>query len=721
MSSPLFNELYDLLRKIKRTGIDVVPDREQFLSQIDDIQSIAQQMQKNFYDSNYEENQEHQFTHIGSQAFFTPRQIVDNMVEKASLPMVLCRLPDGCIIKANQSFQALTEYPQSDLLERPLDSLAIFPELEAEKNKDRSMLSWIRDGEARTISTNSRKQKLVIIHKAPIHFRNDECLILTFVDITYWGNAEVKYKKIQDLLEQTQRISKVGGWEYDVQQKTLIWTDETYRLHGVQKNSYDSSDIEQNIRFYGKEDRKKIENAFYDAIHKGRPYDLILKFYSADGKERWVRTIGNPEKINGETVRVTGNIMDITELVDTQIESERKANRLATLLEISNTFTSKLVLDQVLDAITEGACQLGGFDSTAIYLRDDQELRLTTTYPPLPNDFPEAYRTCTLQNHPHIHKALNLDKPIIVQDTQSDELTQIEEEIAKLRNLQAIIYVSIRLKQNNFGVLILGYSDRSKKITLDDIEISQTLANQAAIALENSRLYQQLRIKSEKIKSASLRLVHVQNYERRRISVVLHDRIGQNLAALGINLKIIQKLASTTQTEQIETIIADSQELIKEMSSRTHHLMAELHPPELDLEGLQGAIRGAAQQFSNQTGIEITLDLCKDPKLLQNSPDKQMILYRTLQESLTNIMKHAKATHVRIALKYKNQGILLRIEDNGIGFSREDLEKKPREKGWGLITMQDRIEAVGGKYEVNSSPGKGTEIIATIEGNNREM
>lgn len=119
-------------------------------------------------------------------------------------------------------------------------------------------------------------------------------------------------RKSQDLLNETQRVSKVGGWEFDVATRRVFWTDEVYRLHEVAKD-YDPSNPEQDMHFYAPEDQQRIAAAFQRAVVQGEPYDLELELITARGNRLWVRTIGQPERQNGKVVRVSGNITDISE------------------------------------------------------------------------------------------------------------------------------------------------------------------------------------------------------------------------------------------------------------------------------------------------------------------------------------------------------------------------------------------------------------------------
>jgi len=121
-----------------------------------------------------------------------------------------------------------------------------------------------------------------------------------------------EYIHIQTLLNETQKITKVGGWEYDIEKKLITWTDETYNIYEVSKD-YNPSNIDNDIDHFSTEDRKIILNAFYDAINYGKPYDLELKFISAKGKRLWVRTAGRPIFYKDKIVKIMGNFADITE------------------------------------------------------------------------------------------------------------------------------------------------------------------------------------------------------------------------------------------------------------------------------------------------------------------------------------------------------------------------------------------------------------------------
>lgn len=118
--------------------------------------------------------------------------------------------------------------------------------------------------------------------------------------------------KSERLLNKTELISKIGGWEYDVASKLTTWTNEAYRIYGVNKE-YDPNHPDQAVDFFLEPDQRNMEQAFENAIHRGEPYDLDLRCKTTDGNPKWVRMIGSPVFEDGKITKLIGNIVDITE------------------------------------------------------------------------------------------------------------------------------------------------------------------------------------------------------------------------------------------------------------------------------------------------------------------------------------------------------------------------------------------------------------------------
>ena len=128
--------------------------------------------------------------------------------------------------------------------------------------------------------------------------------------------AEAALRQSERLLNATQRLAKIGGWEWDVERQTAFWTEESYRIHGFAPRAYlpgSSEHIDRSLKCYNLCDRSIILAAFQDCVQQGRPYDLEFPFTSADGLRKWIRTTATAVREAGRIIKVIGNIMDITE------------------------------------------------------------------------------------------------------------------------------------------------------------------------------------------------------------------------------------------------------------------------------------------------------------------------------------------------------------------------------------------------------------------------
>jgi diguanylate cyclase (GGDEF)-like protein/PAS domain S-box-containing protein len=168
--------------------------------------------------------------------------------------------------------------------------------------------------------------------------------------------AEQALKKSELLLNETQAIAKVGGWEYDLTTQKMTWTQEVYRIYSVSAD-YDVNDINRSISFYALQDRLVLEQAFQNAINLGQPYDLELRFVNGKGKHKWVRTRGAPLQETGRVVKVTGTIMDISELKRAQAAMARSEEQLRLAMEASN------------DGMWDWRCQQNVTDYSPSYYR----------------------------------------------------------------------------------------------------------------------------------------------------------------------------------------------------------------------------------------------------------------------------------------------------------------------------------------------------------------
>jgi PAS domain S-box-containing protein len=183
-------------------------------------------------------------------------------------------------------------------------------------------------------------------------------------DVTERKRLEDELRQTQELLKQAEAITQAGGWSYDAASEEVTWTDEVYRIYGVDRD-FDVSDIEAAESFYGAEGRDAIAAAFSRAVEQGEPYDLELPFVRADGERLWVRTSARPVIEDGAVVRVIGNIADITERKGAELALRESEERFRLLL--SNANDAVYVHEAAGDGpgrfieVNEQACRMLGY------------------------------------------------------------------------------------------------------------------------------------------------------------------------------------------------------------------------------------------------------------------------------------------------------------------------------------------------------------------------
>ncbi|HKS72005.1 MAG TPA: sensor histidine kinase [Terriglobales bacterium] len=199
----------------------------------------------------------------------------------------------------------------------------------------------------------------------------------------------------------------------------------------------------------------------------------------------------------------------------------------------------------------------------------------------------------------------------------------------------------------------------------------------------------------------SRHLVEAQEEERKRISRELHDEAGQGLMALRLYLGMI---ASESKHAETTSAIEEATSMLDRTIGELRRIIARLSPRTLNELGLLAAIRKEARSLSKITAMKGFLDL--PPHLPNVTHETEIVLYRAVQEALHNIAKHSQAENFTIRLECQDRLFLLRIEDDGVGFSA-----KPNSQGsFGLLGMRERIAAMGGTVRIRTRRGRGTKI-----------
>jgi two-component system, NarL family, sensor histidine kinase DevS len=271
-------------------------------------------------------------------------------------------------------------------------------------------------------------------------------------------------------------------------------------------------------------------------------------------------------------------------------------------------------------------------------------------------------------------------------------------ELMRLPPPTAGVFAPLLVRERSIGAIVahdkVGEPSGDLRFSEEDARLVEAIAARAAVAVDLSR-----RVERDGLR----RVVAAQEQERQRLARELHDETGQALTSMLLGLRAAEE-AEDEQTRR--RTLASLRELAAATLQDVRRLALELRPKALDDFGLVAALERLVEGFRERTGLEAQFEARLDERLPH---DTETALYRIVQEALTNVIKHARATTVSILITRKPASVTAVVEDDGVGFTAED-----RADGLGLVSMRERAALVGGRLTVESSKGAGTTLVAEV-------
>ena len=369
------------------------------------------------------------------------------------------------------------------------------------------------------------------------------------------------------------------------------------------------------------------------------------------------------------------------------------SKQLESLNEVGNALATETDLDRLLDLIARRLCELLDARLVTVLLPSGaDELRFAAVAGEGGGRILGSRITRTSSKSGRVLERGRSERVDSVLDDPD-----VDNEAMRLIGARSGLWVPLVVRGRAIGVLAahdklgpdLRFSDT-------DLRLAETFATRGALAVDLS----------ERIASDSLRrVVEAQELERRRLARELHDETGQALTSILLGLKALEE---KLDDEGSRAAAAELRELVVTTLQDVRRLAVELRPSALDDFGLVAALERLSASFTDQTGIEIDFETALGDERLP--AEVETALYRIVQESLTNVVKHARARRVSILLARRNGAIKAVIEDDGQGF---DPAASPS-AGFGLVGMRERLALLGGRLEVESSGDTGTTIAAEV-------
>ena len=207
------------------------------------------------------------------------------------------------------------------------------------------------------------------------------------------------------------------------------------------------------------------------------------------------------------------------------------------------------------------------------------------------------------------------------------------------------------------------------------------------------------------------RTVHAQELERQRIARELHDELGQTLTALGMGLRAISDNA-VSKPEKVSGQARQLQGVVDSGILSLQNLVSGLHPPQLDDFGLVAALRSYSAEAKERFGLTVTISSVGEEAEL--SIDVRTVLFRIVQECITNVIRHAKTDRADVLVVFDEREVCIRVEDNGCGFDVDATLREPGYPSWGLLGMIERVSLISGECQIASQIGKGTLVEVSV-------
>lgn len=277
------------------------------------------------------------------------------------------------------------------------------------------------------------------------------------------------------------------------------------------------------------------------------------------------------------------------------------------------------------------------------------------------------------------------------------------------------LYIALPLyaQQQVIGSLALARTKASTlRLTPEELRLSTGIVQQLGLSIENARLAQQGQVREKMLGELLYQVVGAQEAERQRIARELHDATGQSLTAIALGLRGLERLTgigSRVPAQQIRDLVNFATAALGEL----RQLIADLRPSQLDDLGLVAALRWYVQEYERRHLLPV--ELIVQGENIRLPTEYETVIFRIIQEALTNVAKHAQATQVTLTIAIHQEHIESTITDNGCGF---DLAALPTEQGqrvgWGLLGMRERALLLGGHCEIQSAARLGTTIQIKI-------
>jgi PAS domain S-box-containing protein len=444
----------------------------------------------------------------------------------------------------------------------------------------------------------------------------------------------------------------------------------------------------------------------YEARMAGKkvPPHYEAKIRCKDGTIRDVEISSRLMRYKGRHA-TTAVVRDITDRKRAEEKSQQRSREIAALHRVLISITQTLDLNRVLREIVVQVGSTLELVYTRIALAsEDGSIGTGSEHfagiEPLPqNVLPDAV----------IERIIMTNRPMIVNNVNR---VRNVNPLVKAAGIKSYAGIPIRTVDATIGALFVHSIRRCA--FANSMELLTAFANQAAIAIQNARLYDAVKAERTRVEQLLEQVITAQEDERRRLSLDIHDTVTQSMYGMLARIGAANELLLRSAPEAARTELTHAKEAMEQTLTDLRRVAVDLHPPTLDRLGLAQALRQHIDHLA-RSSEDIAYSLKIEGRLRRLQSRVEIGAYRVAQEALSNVRRHSGATKVIVKLQFLPGRVILEVSDNGKGFDlAEAMSQSTKDGRMGLAGMRERAEILGGNFKVESSPGAGARVKLSI-------
>jgi PAS domain S-box-containing protein len=604
---------------------------------------------------------------------------------------------NGRYLQVNRQFERTFNIHSDQVLGQTDDELFPPEFAGALRASDQSVLEAGRALEFEESAVSSDGRHTYIVHKFPLLDAAGEVYAVGGIstDITARKRTEDDLRKQKEILQKIFDHIPVMIRFLDEDGRVKLVNREWERRLGWSLKEIEAADVDIFAALYPDPDYRRHVLGFV-----GASTGEFTDFKTRTKEGRVIDTnFANVRLDDGTNIGIGRDITDQKRAAD---QLRRQTAQLAALHEIEREISAESDLSRILEVVTQRAAGLLDASHCSTYIRDREDATLT-----LAASLESRFIGVRLREGEGLAGiALATGEAQAVDDYSTWQGRAAEFDGA---GFGPTIAAPLKWQQTVIGAISISRKRDGEQFTPEDTRLLKQLAAEAAIAIHQATLFDEVQESRRRLQTLSHRLIDAQEAERKRLSIELHDQIGQALTAVQISLQGIQSSYDGATAGPLDDCLS----IIDDALQQVHDLSLDLRPSLLDDLGLVTALRWYVDRVAQRAGIM----RCFSADALQArlAPQVETACFRIAQEALTNVVRHAQAATVWVQITQHDSGLQLVVHDDGIGF---DVRAATRRTGvnasLGLQGMQERAAALGGSVEIKSQRGNGVEVLASF-------